>query len=390
MKNILFIKTISTGLAIFGMFFGAGNLMFPIALGLRSRDATLWGMAGFLITVVVLPTLGLVSMILFDGDYESFFGRLGKIPGFFVTLLCLLVIGPLIAMPRIVTLSHTMIAPFIPAIPSIVFSIIFLGLTFLTTYKKSKIMNLMGNFISPILLISLSIIIIKGFLNKQTFTITGQDPFNAFTSNLKYNYNTLDVLGGIFFASIILSILHRTITFEGTKKEQTRKYASLSLQAGAIGTSLLAIVYTGLAYLGAYFGHGLENLNEGELFSTISHRIIGANGAFIIATTVLMACFSTIIVLAAIFSEYLQKTLLRNQITYIQALSMTLLATIIPAYYDLGTILEYSAKLIILFYPAIIVLTLANLAYKLFDFKPVKLPVAITLLVSIYFQYFAQ
>lgn len=146
MKNILFIKTISTGLAIFGMFFGAGNLMFPIAVGLRSGDATLWGMAGFLITVVVLPTLGLVSMILFDGDYESFFGRLGKIPGFFVTLLCLLVIGPLIAMPRIVTLSHTMIAPFIPAIPSIVFSIIFLGLTFLTTYKKKQNYELNGQF----------------------------------------------------------------------------------------------------------------------------------------------------------------------------------------------------------------------------------------------------
>lgn len=390
MKNILAGKTISTGLAIFSMFFGAGNLMYPIAVGLVSGDATLWGMAGFIVTTVILPTLGLVSMILFDGDYEVFFGRLGKVPGFLVTLLCMLVIGPMIAMPRIVTLSHIMIAPFIPAIPSIVFSIIFLGLTFLTTYKESKIMDLLGNIISPILLTSLSIIIAKGFFGGNEFTITGQDPFKMFWTNLEYGYNTLDVLGGIFFASIVLSILHRTIAFQGTKEERARKYASLSLQAGAIGTSLLAIIYVGLGYLGAYFGHGLEDLNEGALFSTISHRVIGTNGAFIIATAVLMACFSTIIALAAVFAEYLQKTLFRNRITYVQALIIALIATMIPAYHDLGTILLYSKKLTVLFYPAIIVLILINLAYKLFGFKPVKIPVAITLLISIYFQYFAQ
>lgn len=383
MKSILSGKTLSTGLAIFSMFFGAGNLMFPIAVGLRSGDATLWAMAGFIVTAIMLPTLGLSSMILFEGDYEKFFGRLGTIPGYALTLLCMLVIGPMIAMPRIVTLSHTMISPFIPEMPSLVFSILFLGLTFLATYKESKIMDILGYVISPTLLISLLIIIIKGITTGTEMTVTGQNPTTLFWENLQYGYNTLDVLGGVFFASIVLSVLHKTVSFSGSKAERTRQYATMSLQAGAIGTSLLGIIYLGLSYLGAYFGHGLEGINEGQIFSEISHRVVGTHGAFIIATAVLMACFSTIIALSAIFAEYVQKTLSNNRLSYVQSLVVTLVATLIPAYYDLGTILEYSAELIVLFYPAIIMLVLVNLAYKLFGFTPVKIPVALTVALSL-------
>ena len=142
MKNKPSSYIITVGLAIFSMFFGAGNLVFPLKVGLESGCHTGFGMAGFILTAVCLPLLGLIAMILFDGNYDAFFERLGKNIGKVILFMCMVVIGPLLAIPRIVTLSHTMIAPFIP-IPflqstnpqsSFVFALLFLGVTFVATY----------------------------------------------------------------------------------------------------------------------------------------------------------------------------------------------------------------------------------------------------------------
>src|SRR5271170_8436680 len=132
MKKFLQSHIVTTGLAIFSMFFGAGNLMYPLRIGLLSGNQTFWGLLGFLATAACLPVLGLFAMILFDGDYKTFFNRLGSNAGSIVIFLSLLIIGPLIAIPRIVTLSHTMTAPFIPfaflqqinPLSSLIFSII--------------------------------------------------------------------------------------------------------------------------------------------------------------------------------------------------------------------------------------------------------------------------
>ena len=149
MRSFFSPQILSNGLAIFSMFFGAGNLMFPISVGLMAGDATPWAMAGFLLSTVVLPTLGLTSMILFNGDYAAFFKRIGNIPGFSLGLLSMLVIGPMIAMPRIVSLSYTMMSPFMPHVSLFVFSLVFLALSFAATYKESKLLDILGYFISP-------------------------------------------------------------------------------------------------------------------------------------------------------------------------------------------------------------------------------------------------
>lgn len=373
---------ITTGLAIFSMFFGAGNLMFPIMVGLTSADKNIIGIAGFMITAVILPTLGLTAMILFDGDYEKFFGRLGKSTGNILIFLAMLVIGPMIAMPRIVTLSYIMMEPFLFHISLPLFSALFLGLTFLATVKESKIVDILGYVISPALLISLLIIIIKGFITGNYTNVNTQSIFEILWSNIKYGYQTLDLLGGIFFASIVLTVLQKDFTEKGQNFDK-KKLAIISLKSGAIGAFLLGLIYLGLSYLGAYFGEGLGNVNEGELFSAISFRVLGNSGAFIISTAVLMACFSTIIALAAVVAEYLQNYIFKGKISYIATLLITLIATFITSNFGLGAILKFSLPIIEIGYPIFITITLCNLAYKLFDFKPIKTPVLITLLISL-------
>jgi branched-chain amino acid:cation transporter, LIVCS family len=373
---------ITTGLAIFSMFFGAGNLMFPIMVGLVSADKNIIGITGFMITAVILPTLGLIAMILFDGDYETFFGRLGNSIGNILIFFAMLVIGPLIAMPRIVTLSYVMMEPFLFHISLPLFSALFIGLTFLATAKESKIVNILGYVISPALLISLLIIIIKGFITGEHTSVNTQNILEILWNNIKYGYKTLDLLGGIFFASIVLSILQKDFMEKGQSIDK-KKLAVISLKSGVIGTLLLGLIYLGLSYLGAYFGEGLGNVNEGELFSAISFRVLGNSGALIISTAVLMACFSTIIALAAVVAEYLQHYIFKEKVSYIKTLLITLIATFITSNFGLGAILKFSSPVIDIGYPIFITITLCNLAYKLFDFKPIKVPVLLTLVMSL-------
>lgn len=383
MKKVMSSVLLTTSLAIFSMLFGAGNLMFPINVGLLAGDQNLSAIISFMITAILLPLIGIATIILFNGDYQAFFNRLGKYPGTFMALACLLTVGPLIAMPRIVTLSFTMIWPFIPSVSMELFSLIFLGATFLATVRENKIMDVLGNIISPILLVSLLIIIGKALVTGGQTASPHIPLMTLIWNNIKYGYQTLDVLAGIFFGSIVLTILKQNFAETNNKADQ-QELALLSLKAGTIGTTLLGLIYVGLSYLGAYFGNDIGVVNEGQLFSAISFKVLGSHGALVISTAVLMACFSTIIALAAVFAEYLHTVVFQRKIRYSVALLATLIATFIISYSGLDAILKHSAPFIEIGYPVLIVLMFCNLAYKLFGFKPVKLPVLATLVLSLF------
>ncbi len=384
MKQVLNSTVVSTGLAIFSMLFGAGNLMYPLMVGMISGNHNIFGMAGFLITTVLLPVAGLLAMILFDGNYNTFFKRLGNIPGEIIIFLCMLIIGPLIAIPRIATVSHVMIAPFIPIsllqginpLSSFMFALIFFGVTFLFTYRENKIIDLLGHFISPALLISLTLIIIKGIFSAQQALTTMHTPWTAFKTNLILGYGTLDLLGTIFFSSVVLHILKNTAGQEVASNVKRR--VMLGLKAGLLGTSLLGIIYIGMSYLGVFHGYGLEIDNQ-ELFRLIAFRVIGNYGAALIGTAVLMACLSTSIALSAVIAEYLQLTIFRNKISFVSTLVITLVACLPLSTLGLGQVLALTGgPITYVGYPVIITIVFCNIAYKLFGFKPIKLPALLT------------
>ncbi len=161
----------------------------------------------------------------------------------------------------------------------------------------------------------------------------------------------------------------------------------LGLKSGTLGVSLLALIYVGMSILSLYHGHGLAA--SGDLFRVISYRVLGNQGAFIISTAVLMACFSTAIALGAVVAEYFQISIFKRKVSYGLSLLLALLLSIPLSTFGLDKVLELTAgPLIYIGYTTIITLTFCNIAYKLFGFKPVKIPVAITFLVAL-ISYFA-
>ncbi len=388
MQNKPYAQIITVGLAIFSMLFGAGNLMYPLKVGIMSGPNTVYGMLGFIITAVCLPLAGLVAMILFDGNYETFFQRVGTSAGKFIILLCMLILGPIIVIPRIVTLSHTMIAPFLPMQflqtitpqSSFVFAVMFLGITFLATCRENRIVHLLGRVISPLLLISLIIIIGKGILTAQESVPALMDPWVSFKTNFMLGYGTLDLLGGIFFASIVIHIL-KNLT-GGTVGFSQKKLALIGLKAGTLGVSLLALVYIGMSVLSMYHGHGMSP--TGDLFRQLAFQVLGTHGALIIGTAVLMACFSTSIALSAVVGEYFQINILNRKIGYAPSL-LILLALCIPlSTFGLDYVLALTdGPMTFVGYPVIIMITFCNIAYKLFNFKPIKTPAALAFIIAL-------
>jgi len=377
MKKSNFSLIVTTGLAIFTMLFGAGNLMFPLKVGIESGTKLPFGITGFVLTAVLMPILGLVSSLLFHGDYQAFFNRLGKIPGSLLIFCCMFAIGPMLIMPRIVAFSYEIAKPHLPAnISLLFFSIIFVTGIFIFTYRPSKLITLLGSIIGPFKLGLLAIIIIKGLFSGGQLVQVDTTILQVFLKSLVYGYNTLDLLGTIFFGSVIYSILQSNLAADPTAP--TRNILHTAISGALIGASILGIVYVAMSFLGAFHGTDLAACNEGEIFSTVCFRIIGSGGALLTAVAVVLACFSTMIALSAVLSEYISQNLSGNTLTYVQSLLITLGLTLIPANLGLSTILHASMPFIKIIYPVLIALTLCNTAYKLFGFKPVRIPVLIT------------
>ncbi len=376
MKKIMQSQTVVIGLAIFSMLFGAGNIMYPIQAGIAAGSKNYIGILGFLITGVLLPVVGLIAMILFDGNYKQFFNRIGKVPGNIAVLYCFLIIGPLIAMPRCITIPYEMISPFIPGVSLGIFSFLFCLITFVLSYKESKLLSVLGNYISPLLIGSLSIIIVKGLAQANAITIQTRPALSIFAQQLVYGFQTLDLLGALFFAYVVVKSLKESNKNSGIK---TKELAWLALKSGLVGGLFLALIYIGFSYLGAFYGHTVTaGMNGAQMFITIASTILNSYGTAVIIIAVLMACLSTISALAVVFAEYIHDELFHKKICYRSSLIITLGITCLISNFGLSNILKYGEHPINIGYPIIITIVFFNLLHKLFGVEVIKLPTFVT------------
>lgn len=390
--NKQFVSRIAmTSLTIFAMLFGAGNLMFPLRLGIECGSQTVWGFAGFVLTGVVLPLLGLLAIVSFSGDYTKFFGRIGKIPGFLMTLFCMMVIGPFVVLPRIVTLSYEMLQPFLPAMTPGVFAVFFLLLVLIATYRPGKLLDIIGKVLSPLKVASLALIVLIGVLTGGELATSVEPGWELFARGAQYGYLTLDLLGAIFFGSIVVNLL--TLYADASERISTRDAVKITAISGVFAATLLAIIYAGMSYLGAAHGQELCHLNEGQIFSLITFKVLGSYGALLVGLTIFLACFTTTVSLTAVVADYVRRELFDEKISYSIALAMVLSICAVIARHGLSTILAVSIPVIVAVYPVIIMITVCNLAYALWGIKTIKVPVALATIATLLWtfkDYFIQ
>lgn len=354
---------VGTGLAMFSMFFGAGNVVFPLALGQVAQDQNTFAIIGMLITAVGVPFAGLVAMALFDGNYKSFFGRIGKVPGFLLTAVILGLIGPFGAIPRCIALSYSTAKMFLNTVPLPAFSIVACVVIWLFTFRKNRIVDTLGYVLTPLLLGSLGIIIIVGLINAPEAPITGHETISIFLKGLMDGYQTMDLLGAFFFSSVVLASLKKTININ--EKNYTHQLMRTTLLAAVIGAGLLALVYIGFSYLAAFHSEALSNVRSDELISIIAVHVLGSNAAIVACAAVSLACLTTAIALSAVFAEFVQKDILFNKVSYGAALIGTLTAAFFVSTLNFTGIAAFLTPILQVCYPGLIILCIVNIYYKL-------------------------
>ncbi|MCB1149273.1 MAG: branched-chain amino acid transport system II carrier protein, partial [Chlamydiia bacterium] len=179
----------ATGFAMFSMFFGAGNVVFPLVIGKTAGDMTPWALMGLMISAIGVPFLGLISMTLFNGNYKLFFERVGKVPGFLIALVIMMLIGPFGAMPRLITLSYeTFVMGAGELITLPVFAALSCVTIFLCTFRKNRILDVLGYYLTPFLLLSLLAILVIGLMNSGSAHEVDLTRWDAFFEGLNTGY----------------------------------------------------------------------------------------------------------------------------------------------------------------------------------------------------------
>jgi LIVCS family branched-chain amino acid:cation transporter len=376
-------NTISTGLAMFSMFFGAGNVVFPLATGQYAQDQVFYAILGLLITAVGVPFLGLIAMTLFDGNYKLFFERIGKVPGFLISLFIMGLIGPFGALPRVIALSFSTANMFLPFLSLPIFSAISCTIVYLLTYKESRILDILGYLLTPILLGSLSILVIKGLMFAPPAIPTEDSSFSIFLHGLTQGYNTMDLMGAFFFSSMVILCLKKELL--PINQRHIRHLIKMTLKASCIGALLLGITYIGFGYIAAHHSENLANVPQDKMLGSLALNILGPSGGIIAIIAVSLACLTTAIALAAVFAEFVHKDITFERISYPVALVLTLAVTFFMSLLQFSGIMSYLAMVLMWCYPALIVLCIVNILHKLNGFKYVKTPVIIAFLLTLFF-----
>lgn len=374
---------LATGFAMFSMLFGAGNIVFPLALGQFAQDKNFFAILGLLITAVGVPFLGLIGMTLYEGDYKKFFSRLGEVPGFFIAAIILGLIGPFGAIPRCIALSYSTVHVYLPYISLPLFSLISCLVIFAFTVRRAKIVDLLGYILTPLLLISLTIIIIKGLGTAPEIPAAGHDKLAIFIKGLKDGYQTMDLLGAFFFCSVVLVSLKKDVDM--THPQHAKQILHLALKASFIGALLLASIYVGFSYVTAAYSPMLTGISRDALISEITLRVLGPYAGIVVCMAVALACLTTAIALSAVFAQFIHKDVSHGKLKYAYALILTLAVSFFISTLQFDGIAKILAPILQLFYPALIVLSMMNILYKLYGIRSVKVPVLATFVISLFF-----
>lgn len=348
------------GFALFAMFFGAGNLIFPTFLGLESGRSWIIGFFGFVLADVGLAILSIIAAAKCDGDVSKIFGKVGKNLSIILGAIIMICLGPLLAIPRTAATTYEMgIAPIFSGFSPIVFSIIFFIITLILSIKPSRVIDIIGQFLTPILLITLLSLILIGIINPIDSINIAPKVESIFAEGVLQGYQTMDALGAIALSAVIITAL----TNKGYK--DTKEKINLTLKASIVASIGLVLVYGGLTYLGATISKQYANIPLGEISQTalivhITDILIGKPGKILLAIIIGLACLTTAIGLTSATAQYFSR-LSKGKWKYRDIVILVCVFSSIVANFGVSTIIMFSAPILSIIYPPTVILIILTL-----------------------------
>lgn len=341
------------GLALFSMFFGAGNIIFPPFLGMESGASWGLGFVSYYIADIVLALVAIFAMLRANTDFSGMMSHIGKIPAIILSSASVLCIGPGIAIPRTAATTYEMgVMPIFGleagnTVVTAITSVIFFALTIVLCLNESSVLDIIGKFLTPVLFIGLMIMIVKGFISPIAPISDTTQLESVVQTGVLSGYQTLDVLAALCFGVIIL----KTVKEKGytSISEKNLVTGGAAIIAG-IG---LLIIYGGLTYLGATMStlYTAADISRANLIVEIVKSLLGQGGVIFLGVVVSFACLTTSVGLTASCGSFFSE-LTNNKVSYKQVVIITCLVSAVLANVGLDTIVSISAPILDLVYPA--------------------------------------
>lgn len=369
-KRLTLSSYILIGSMLFGLFFGAGNLIFPVHMGQEAGGNVVVATLGFLITGIGLPFLGVVA-IGASGSNGLFdlASRVHRFYGYFMTVLLYLTIGPFFALPRTGSVSYEIgLAPHIAveyqSLALACFTVLFFAIALLFSLKPAKILTWVGKILNPLFLIFLAFLVIVSFLQPMgavsNATVHGQYVANPLFKGFTEGYNTMDALASLAFGIIVVQ------TIKGLGVQTPRAIALDTIKAGLVSISLMGLIYGCLAYIGATsVGQFALSKNGGIALAQIANYYFGSAGSILLAVIVTLACLKTAIGLITACAETFRE-MFPHSLSYRSYVWLFTILSCLIANVGLTQIIALSIPALMFLYPLAITLILLALLSPLF------------------------
>lgn len=356
------------GTMLFGMFFGAGNLIFPIQLGQLSGTNFWAALIGFLVTAIGLPFLGILAIGLSGSNgLRDLANRVHPAFGVTFAMALYLTIGPFFAIPRTATVPFVVgFEPFIAAdqvtLFLALFSFVFFAIVYYFSLNPAKIMDIIGKYLTPAFLVFLFVLIIVSLVKPMgTFQgPTGAYIDSAFMTGFKEGYNTMDALASLAFGIIVINAIKRAGVTD--KKE----IAKATWKAGIFAMALMTLIYGLITYMGASSVEVIGTFDNGGLiFAAVADHYFGSFGAILLAFIIVLACLKTSIGLITSCSEFFHDVFPKVSYKWFVLILCAVSFTI--ANFGLTNIITFAVPVLMFLYPLAIVLILLALSSSVFQ-----------------------
>ncbi len=344
-------QTFITAFALFSLFFGAGNLILPPFLGFNGGSSWFIVLLGFAASAVIIPILAIYGHARLQGTMMDF---AKKVSPLFALAYCLIVYAISVALPgpRTASVAYEMaIAPYFE-ISSWLWSSLYFSLVLVFTLNRSKLMDVVGKYLTPaILLILLLVIGIGIFGDYEPLRVSAFN--NPMVSGVLEGYQTFDAIGGVVVGGVIvISLGFTTGTVHDNKKILTN--------AGLIAGLGLLIIYGGLIYLGALQSGNLVTTDRTALLTLLSRSTLGAIGSFILSVLVSLACFTTAVGIVTGTADFVKGILKGSQRAYIITAVLGAILGVVMGQLNVMSIIAVAVPALMFIYPVTIVLILLN------------------------------
>lgn len=347
------------GFAMFAVFFGAGNLIFPPFLGMESGSHWFLGFFCFVLADVGLAIMTTLCLVRLQGSGREVLTGLGKTPSKALMTVVMLIVGPLLCIPRTGATTYEMaVAPIIPKCPDWLFGLIFFLIAFLLCIRSSKVVDIIGKILTPMLLLTLAVLVVKGIIAPIGEISKGENMLSTAKTGFLAGYQTMDVLGAIIMAMLVAgSAMNKGYT---TPKSKLRIVGAASVVAAAC----LFVVYCGLTYLGATTSlMDVGDVNQTGLVVLVTEMLLKRVGVYLLALIVFFACLTTAVGLISTTAEYFSN-LLERRIPYtVMAGIMALFGAVISSI-GISSMIAIATPVLNVLYPLLLTQIILSLFYK--------------------------